>query len=68
MIIDFGQIFADTLSGILINAPWFILIWIGFRLIAREIRIGVKNIPEWMNQYFKLQRQQLAIERALQRK
>ena len=62
--IDFSQVFENTISGILINAPWFILIWIGFRLIAREISIGIKNIPGWIDKYFKLQQQQLVINRA----
>lgn len=65
MSFDIGLIINNTISGILVNLPWFLLFFIGFKLIAKEISIGIKNIPSWINQYFKLQREQLAIERAL---
>ena len=60
-----AEILAQTISGIIINLPWFILIWLGFRLISREIHIGVKQIPKWIEQYFKLQREQLMIQKAI---
>jgi hypothetical protein len=63
--IDFGKIFTDTISGILINLPWFILFWAGFRLISVEIRNGVKNIPKWIEQYHKLHRERVLIEKAV---
>lgn len=64
MTIDFSMIISNTISGIIINLPWFILIYLGFKLIAKEIKEGVKNIPSWIEQYFKLQRHQLMINKA----
>ena len=65
MILNWEEILTNTLSGIIINLPWFILVWLGFKLIAREIHIGVKQIPKWIEQYFKMQREQLVIQRAI---
>ena len=63
--IELSKILADTISGILINLPWFILIWIGFKMLSREIKIGIRSIPEWIDKYFKLRMQQLTVERAI---
>jgi len=64
-------IVSDTISGIIINLPWFILFYLGFRMIAKEIRAGVKAMPSWINQFFKLQHEQsmkdFAMQRAAQR-
>ena len=62
---DISLILSNTISGILVNLPWFLLIYLGFRVIAKEISQGIKNIPEWINQYFRLQREQIVIGRAI---
>lgn len=64
MSFDISQVISGTISGILVQLPIFILLWAGFKLIAKEIKVGVKNIPKWIDSYFKLQREQLAIQRA----
>lgn len=58
MSFDLGIIVANTISGTILNLPWFILIYAGFYLIAREIREFTKKIPFWLQQYFKLQNEQ----------
>jgi len=63
--IDLSQIFNDTISGIIINLPWFVLFYIGFRMISKEIKESSKNIPKWLESYFKLRDQQLRKEWAL---
>lgn len=65
MTFDLNLIITNTIAGILINLPWFILIWLGFKMLARELQTGIKKIPEWINQYFKLQREQILISKAI---
>lgn len=48
------QILSTTVSGIIINLPWFVLIYLGFKMISREIKAGVKEIPNWITQYEKI--------------
>lgn len=57
-------IVADTISGVIKNLPFFILAVWGFKLIAREIKEGVKNIPDWINQYDAIRMKYYQIEKA----
>ena len=64
--IDLTNIFNTTISGIIIQLPVFILVYIGFKIIAKEIKIGIKNIPNYVEQYFYLRNKQIRLERALE--
>ena len=59
--IDIGKLFTDTLSGILINLPWFILIIWGVKVIA-------KKMPEWLRQLHDNQIKEIALQRAISMK
>jgi hypothetical protein len=59
--LDLIQIFADTLSGILINLPYFILIIWGIRIIAREM-------PKWLKIYHDNNIKEIAMQRAINMK
>ena len=54
--------FFDLLTGIITNAVWFILIIWGVKVLSLEIRKGFKAIskemPDWIQSYMKLRRQQ----------
>jgi hypothetical protein len=65
---NISLIIADTISGIIKNLPYFILIIWGIRIIAREIKIGIKNIPIWINQYDSIRMKHYQIEKALERR
>jgi predicted PurR-regulated permease PerM len=56
-------IIADTISGIIKNLPFFFLLIWGFKIIAKEIKEGVKQIPSWMKQYHKERMEELTLER-----
>jgi len=45
------QTLTNTISGLVINAPWLIMLWLGFKMISKEIAKGVKEMPKWINQY-----------------
>lgn len=60
--INITDIISQTISGLIINLPWFILIYIGFKVIAREIKIGISKVPIWIEQYFKLRENQMRLE------
>lgn len=57
LIITAENILVTTLSNIISNLAWFILIYWSVKTIA-------KKMPSWIEQYFKLKRDQDAIDRA----
>jgi hypothetical protein len=59
--IDFSAIFEQTVSGILINLPWFILIIWATRTIAKEA-------PRWLKQYHDNQIKEIMLTRAVSKK
>lgn len=63
------QILINTISGIVLNAPWFILIFIGINVLSKSIKDSgrnlVKNIPSWISEYEKIKRHERTIERAM---
>jgi hypothetical protein len=61
MTFDVSLIFQDTISGIIVQLPIFIILLICARIVAREIRLGIKQIPYWMETYFKYQAQEKRI-------
>lgn len=65
MTFDISLIFQNTISGIIIQLPIFILIWISARMVTREIKVVGKEIPNWIEQYFKLRSNQLRLEKAI---
>lgn len=56
--IDLSQIFVDTLSGIIVKLPEFILILWGIKTIS-------KNMPKWISEYERIKIHQRTIDRAL---
>ena len=51
-------IIADTISGIIKNLPWFILIYWSVKTIA-------KDMPKWLNQWDELKMKHYRINKAL---
>lgn len=62
--LDLNLIFWDTIGGIIKNLPIFILVIWGFRLIAKEIKQGVKNIPLWLEQWDAIKMKHYTIEKS----
>jgi len=62
---NLSLIFWDTIAGILKNLPMFILIVWGVKVISREIKIGIKNVPNWLEQYDKMKLKHYAVEGAI---
>lgn len=58
MIINFTQVFSDTVSGILINLPWFILIIWGIKVIS-------KQMPKWLRQLHDNNIKEIALQKAI---
>lgn len=63
------QILINTISGIITNLPWFILIYIGIVVIGNSITNAgnkiVENVPIWLTKYEQIKRHHRQIERAL---
>ena len=57
-----------TISELAKNIVYFILIIIGFKWLAKEIREGVKNMPSWINLYFIEMQKSKTLDRALEGK
>ena len=51
-------ILIDTISGVIKNLPWFILIYWGIKTI-------MKDMPKWISQYDELKLKHYKIDRAL---
>lgn len=49
--LNLTDIITQTISGLIINLPWFILFFAGFKIIAKEIKESSKNIPHWITEY-----------------
>ena len=62
-----ATIISNVVSGLLINAPWFILIYFIIKLIGKEIREFAKQVPKFIEQYDKMKIRHFQIERALKR-
>jgi len=63
---DLTLIMWDTLGGIIKNLPIFILIIWGVRVLAKEIKGGIKEIPNWLNQYDDIRTKHYHIQKALE--
>lgn len=63
------QILVNTISGIMINLPWFILIYIGVSILSKSIKEAggelVKHVPEWLTRYEKIKTHHRIIEKAM---
>ena len=57
-----NDIITQTISGVIVQLPLFILLYLCARLIAKEIRIGIKNIPSWISQYQEIKLKQQKVE------
>ena len=47
-------IFWNTMGNIISNLPMFFLIIWGVKIIAKELKQGIKNIPKWIEDYDKI--------------
>jgi hypothetical protein len=65
------EILVNTISGLIINAPWFILIFILVRMLSVTIKESgeklLKNIPVWIDDFYKKRMNLLRVERAVGR-
>jgi predicted PurR-regulated permease PerM len=59
-------IILNTISGIITNLPYLILFVWGINVIAKELREGIKNIPNWINQYDDIRTKHYHIQKALE--
>jgi len=63
------QILVNTISGLINQLPWFILIFVGFKMISTSIKTSsnkiVKNIPNWLTEYEKIKRRDRIVNKAL---
>lgn len=66
MAISIWDIVVQTFANLISNLALFILLYVGFKMIAKEIRDGVKNIPAWIKQYGEIQIKQRAINTAIE--
>jgi len=64
MTFDISLIFQDTIKGIIIQLPIFILIWISAKMISRRLKIIGEKIPHYIEKYFKLRENQIRLEKA----
>jgi len=55
-----------TISELAKNIVYFILIYLGFKLLAKEIRESAKKVPEWINLYFKEIQKAKTLDKALE--
>ena len=55
-----------TISELAKNIVYFILIYLGFKLLAKEIRNGAKNIPTWLEEWDKIKMKHYQIEKAIE--
>lgn len=67
MTLTLTDIAVQTVSNVISNLPWFILIIWGVRVISKEIGKGVKQIPEWIETYHIKQMERIKIGEALGR-
>ena len=62
----FKQIFINVISGVFVNAPWFVLIAIlGIGIMNMIKRMGeniIKNVPEWIEKYERIKRHERKID------
>jgi len=65
------QIVINTISGIVINSPWFILAYIGINIISKSVKeAGVQltsHIPKWIAEYERIKTESRIIEGALRK-
>ena len=58
------QAFANLISGLIANVVYIMIAIWGFRLLQREIKQGIKKIPEWLNQWDDIKMKHYNIQRA----
>jgi hypothetical protein len=63
------QILINTISGLIVLAPWFILIFISVKMLGVAIKNAgeklLKNIPIWIDDFYKRRMYLLRVERAV---
>lgn len=63
------QILVQTISGIIIYMPWFILVYLTAVAISRAIKVSaekiIKKVPIWLEDYEKIKHRQMVVERAM---
>lgn len=64
--IDFNLIFTQAatniLAGLIQNVFWILLFFWAVHKISKEIKLGVKEVPNWIEQYHRLKMHQLKLE------
>jgi len=58
--------FANLISGLVANIVYILIAVWGFKIIAREIKEGIKQIPHWLESYEKTQIKIRTIDRTLE--
>ncbi|GIW67799.1 MAG: hypothetical protein KatS3mg096_694 [Candidatus Parcubacteria bacterium] len=59
------QTIVQTISNLISNSAWFILFYLGFKMITKEIKKFSKEIPLWIENYHKKQLERIRIQEAL---
>jgi len=62
------EVLVNVLSGLITQAPWFILIYIGFVMIGKAIGNLGKNVPNWIEDFYRRRMNLLRIEKAVNSK
>jgi hypothetical protein len=62
------QAFANLISGLVANIVYILIAVWGFRLLGREIREGIKQIPNWLEQFEKTQLKIRTLDKTLERR
>ena len=55
-----------TISELAKNIVYFILIYLGFKLLAKEIRESTKNIPSWLEEWDRIKMKHYQIDKAIE--
>jgi len=65
-----GLVIVDTLGGTIKNLPFFILIYMGFKIVSKSITNGteklIKELPKWLEQWDKIKMKHYLIDKAVQ--
>lgn len=62
------QTISSTISGLIVNSPWFILFYICAKMITRELRNLGKEVPEWIDRWEKAKMRALTVQNALSKR
>lgn len=65
---NLSSIIIQTIANVISNAAWFILIFLGFKAIIREIKKISKEIPIWIENYHKKEMERIRVSQAIDRR